>query len=794
MALIIKDRVKETTTTTGTIPFVLGGAVNEYQTFSSTIGNANTTPYAVEDVGGINWEVGIGQYVSSNNSLIRQTILASSNNNSIVNFSAGPKNIFVTVPADYTALTSRDLTQFAPTTSANLASIISEETGTGSLVFADNAVLSNTTISGTFTATGTLAVSGTLSGTSTVNLVGSTTSTTSLGTAATTGTTQIGGTTQTGTITVGRSTATQTLNLGTGATSSGSIKTINIGTAGVAGSNTNINIGSAASGATNVININGQTSIGSATSRVGIGTDSGGSISLGRLDNTASLPYIDFNSGATTVDYDTRIIATAGNGTVGNGSLGILTGAVGIGTASPTSKLDVAGSVKISQDLSVSGNVYISGNTSTVTVSDQTGFKEVASVLPSINPTLNIDFANSTVLDPRITFSRETAATYYNQFGILTTSAINEPRFNYDTVTLQAKGLLIEEQRTNLLTYSSEFDNAAWGKSTGSPTVSANATTSPDGTVNADKLIEGTTLGSQSITQAPILGVLTYSLTVFAKKAERYKILLRESTTTGAAALFDLNAGLVLAVGGAGSSTPTATITKVSGGFYRCELIYTQSASGLRTNRVYVVKDDATTLANATADYLGDGTSGIYIWGAQLEAGSFPTSYIPTTSATVTRAADNASMVGSNFSSWYNMSEGTIYASADRIYTGNFVGYPYIANLSDGTNSNEIAIYGASGSLQVTTEVKVSGTQQLNYMFGVWADGFNKSAVAYKQNDTVFAFNGSTKTTDTSCNIPIVDRLNIGLRNTSNQFNGHIKSITYYPIRLSNSILQGLTA
>lgn len=146
MALIIKDRVKEATTTTGTIPFVLGGAVNEYQTFSSTIGDDNTTPYAVEDVGGVNWEVGIGQYIGANNSLIRTTILASSNNNSIVNFSDGPKNIFVTVPADYTALTARDLTQFAPTTAADLRSIIVDDTGTGSLVFSNNAVLVNPTL------------------------------------------------------------------------------------------------------------------------------------------------------------------------------------------------------------------------------------------------------------------------------------------------------------------------------------------------------------------------------------------------------------------------------------------------------------------------------------------------------------------------------------------------------------------------------------------------------------------------------------------------------------------------
>jgi hypothetical protein len=167
----------------------------------------------------------------------------------------------------------------------------------------------------------TLGVAGTLIASSTITLSGATTSATTIGTAATTGTTTIGGISQTGLITLGQSTATHTLNIDAGATISGATKTINIGTGGVSGSTTGVNIGSATSGATNGITINGSTAIVSATSRVGIGTDSGGSISLGRIDNTASSPYIDFNSGATPVDYDTRITATGGNGTAGNGTL-----------------------------------------------------------------------------------------------------------------------------------------------------------------------------------------------------------------------------------------------------------------------------------------------------------------------------------------------------------------------------------------------------------------------------------------------------------------------------------------
>ncbi len=224
----------------------------------------------------------------------------------------------------------------------------------GALEVTNAAILSSTLNVG-----GTLTASGTLTATSVITLSGATTSATTIGTTATTGTTTIGGTSQTGLITLGQSTATHTLNIDAGATISGATKTINIGTGGVSGSTTNITLGSATGTTTNIygwINI-----FGSSTSRATIGTDN--SLSLGRIDNTASSPYIDFNSGSTTVDYDTRIMATAGNGTAGNGTLGILTGAVGIGTTNPTAKLDVAGSVKISQDLSVSGNVYISGNT-----------------------------------------------------------------------------------------------------------------------------------------------------------------------------------------------------------------------------------------------------------------------------------------------------------------------------------------------------------------------------------------------------------------------------------------------
>jgi hypothetical protein len=97
MPLVVKDRVQETSTTTGTGTFTLAGAVSGFQSFS-VIGNANTTYYAI--VGGAEWEVGLGTYTSSGTTLARNTILESSNGGTAVNFSAGTKNVFVTYPAE----------------------------------------------------------------------------------------------------------------------------------------------------------------------------------------------------------------------------------------------------------------------------------------------------------------------------------------------------------------------------------------------------------------------------------------------------------------------------------------------------------------------------------------------------------------------------------------------------------------------------------------------------------------------------------------------------------------------
>jgi hypothetical protein len=233
---------------------------------------------------------------------------------------------------------------------------------------------------------------------------------------------------------------------------------------------------------------------------------------------------------------------------------------------------------------------------------------------------------------------------------IPTTSTINSaPRFDHNPTTGESLGLLVEEARTNTLLQSNQFDTS-WTLDTGNPTISLVSQTAPDGGAQSWKLTEGTSTGFQDIFQTGVSnssGSSVYS--VYAKAAERFKLSLRESTSTGTIALFDLSAGSVVVVAGGGTPSPTATITPVKNGWYRCSVRFNQSTTSNRTFRIFVVEDAETTANGSIASRTGDGTSGLYLWGAQLEAGAFPTSYIPTVAATVTRAADVASITGSNF-------------------------------------------------------------------------------------------------------------------------------------------------
>lgn len=225
------------------------------------------------------------------------------------------------------------------------------------------------------------------------------------------------------------------------------------------------------------------------------------------------------------------------------------------------------------------------------------------------------------------TFTRASTATYIDRYGVLKTAAADTPRFTAD-------GLLVEGASTNLLTYSDQFDNAVWAKSGSSISANTADTTDPYGTNLADKLTEDTSTASHFVESGNIsfTSGTVYSLSVFAKKAERdqFRLYFPSSITSGRYGHFDLSAGTVVSTG----SGITAKIKKLADGWYRCSVSVTAGATTTGKPSLVLAQ------SNSVVTYTGDGTSGLYIFGTQLEANPGMTSYIPTTSAAATRAAE----------------------------------------------------------------------------------------------------------------------------------------------------------
>jgi hypothetical protein len=191
------------------------------------------------------------------------------------------------------------------------------------------------------------------------------------------------------------------------------------------------------------------------------------------------------------------------------------------------------------------------------------------------------------------------------------------------------------------------------------------------------------------------------------------------------------------------------------------------------------------------ATYTGDGTSGIYLWGAQLEAGAFPTSYIPTTTATVTRSADVCSISGSNFSAWYRQDEGTVFAELQPQTTANHAHIGF----DDGSNERwRIGWLTANGSNLVMVD---GGVVQMNAQTSAndtWpVNSRRKAAAAYKVDDIAMSLQGSIPIVDTSATLPTPVKMTIGAAEATTQMTGTIRRLTYWPTRMPNSTLQAVT-
>ena len=237
-----------------------------------------------------------------------------------------------------------------------------------------------------------------------------------------------------------------------------------------------------------------------------------------------------------------------------------------------------------------------------------------------------------------------------------TTDRLDVPRLDYSNGSCPS--ILVEPQRTNLVLRSEEF-NLIWSQI--NATITANVTTAPDGTSTADKLVENAITNQHRIDQTTTSAIGTNTFSVFAKKSERDSIWLRVGTS---GAYFDLTNGTASGVIGV-----TTSIVNYGNGWYKCSIVRTSTVAN------EVVRINSAIGINGT--YLGDGTSGLFIWGAQLEAGENATSYIPTTTASVTRNADVISKTG--ISSLIGQTEGTMFVDFNFI-NNNLEGRMSISN------------------------------------------------------------------------------------------------------------------
>jgi len=373
-----------------------------------------------------------------------------------------------------------------------------------------------------------------------------------------------------------------------------------------------------------------------------------------------------------------------------------------------------------------------------------------------------------------------------------TTAANSAPRFNhtYNGTSWVSRGLLVEEQRTNSFQWSEDFSNAFWTKASSS--ISSNSIIAPDGILSADKLIENSASTTHYVVANSQALNGTYTLSVFAKAAERSIVYLdMDDTGTGGTFLgggyFDLANGTASARNGA-----TVSIFSVGNGWYRCSV----TATGNATATPWIGLSDQ--IYAGLPSYLGNGVSGIYIWGAQLELGAFPTSYIPTTSASTTRSADVCQITGGDFSGFWNGTEGTLACEFDRLssVTSSFSsGFPHAVSLVDSGNlvrqgfygghsgaspTGEIFLYNGSG--RITAGALVSGTSPI------------KISGAYKASDFAGSLNGATAVTSSSGSIDPVVQMNIGAWASSQyMLNGHIARLRYFNKRLPNATLQLLS-
>ena len=370
------------------------------------------------------------------------------------------------------------------------------------------------------------------------------------------------------------------------------------------------------------------------------------------------------------------------------------------------------------------------------------------------------------------TVVRATEATRVNEEGLIETMGANVPRLDYSGGGCPV--LLTEGQSTNLISYSEDFSNAYWNKS-GSSVVSGFV--SPSGDTSAFKLVEDTSTGTHYLLKnIGIADGSTNTVSLYAKKGERTHLTIYNGNVFTESSTFNLENGTSI-----NNGTSTSKIELISNGWYKCSVTSINKARA-----VYAMVNNGSSGTSGVV-YTGDGTSGVYIFGTMLEAGSYPTSYIKTEGSAVTRNGDQ--VYGAGDAATFNDSEGVLMLEASALAndgTNRFLG------ISDGSLSNRVNIvYNASNGLIAQIQGAGSLTaDSVNILL------FNKSALKYKSGDNQFWVNGFKVDFNTSTSGATVglDVLDLEAGNGSFDFYGNTSQIQYFNTALTDSELETLTS
>jgi len=382
------------------------------------------------------------------------------------------------------------------------------------------------------------------------------------------------------------------------------------------------------------------------------------------------------------------------------------------------------------------------------------------------------------------TFTRASSGTYFDSAGVLQTATTNEARNHYLQDGSGLNGLLIEEARTNSCLQSEDL-STTWAAN--ATTVTVNQAAAPDGATTMDELVSNEVATSHFISQAvSITNTTTYTWSTFAKASTSNFIQITTSSALFGSAVwanFDLSSGVVGSLG----ASCTSTILHVGNGVYRCTM--TATATGTGSIAGFALALVATASSGRIAVF--NSAASVFTWGSQLEVGAFATSYIATTTVAATRAADVAT-INVVAVSWFNATEGTIYADTTLIAATTFS--PFAA-INDGTTANRIVMFTPTSTavqgLVTASSVDVAAPT----VTGVVTTNRTESALGYKVNDYNIAVNGGLGTLDTSGALPSgFTQLNIGRSSSGVSFlNGIISNLRYYNTRLSDANLQVLT-